>query len=395
MESVNLDQLKNSLIDDEYIVLCHGTMLSMEEIQQKIMKEGLYATGYSEGSSLFKTTNPIDVNISTDELKSKLDNWPHDSKNMVFLKLPLKYFNIYADNSDLDCQKTRAFTKKVELEDGRYKYVVDPKFIVGAYNLESENVLLNQNYEKELSPATELVLESKLRDLQTEMGVIDLADEQQKETVEQKEPEKNYKYYYEELMKAVKKRQTMINATEEDKKQITGEIFYNEGYLIEKINSEDEMREIMTSVVNDLSGNEPDVKLQNIILEEMQERLKKINNKNQESIVDVKSPERPTENKNTSIDFSVMINQLRAQNIQISSEYKSMLSDGYIDDNELAILMSRLKDLSDNASVIKSMVTDKSQEAMIDSIIEMINQESIKMTTMQRGIEEINHSFGR
>ena len=66
MDSVNLDQLKNSLIDDEYIILCHGTMLSMEEIQQKIMKDGLYATGYSEGSSLFKTTNPIDVNISTD-----------------------------------------------------------------------------------------------------------------------------------------------------------------------------------------------------------------------------------------------------------------------------------------------------------------------------------------
>ena len=90
-----------------------------------------------------------------------------------------------------------------------------------------------------------------------------------------------------------------------------------------------------------------------------------------------------------------MINQLRTQNSQISSEYKSMLSDGYIDDEELAILISRLKDLSDNASVIKSMVTDQNQEIMIDSIIEMINKESIKMTTMQRGIEETNHSFGR
>lgn len=117
------------------------------------------------------------------------------------------------------------------------------------------------------------------------------------------------------------------------------------------------------------------------------------------SIIDDKTaekpPERPVEDKSDSLDFSVMINQLRTQNSQISSEYKSMLSDGYIDDNELAILISRLKDLSDNASVIKSMVTDKSQEAMIDSIVEMINQESIKMTTMQRGIEETNHSFGR
>jgi uncharacterized protein YijF (DUF1287 family) len=80
-------------------------------------------------------------------------------------------------------------------------------------------------------------------------------------------------------MKAVKKRQAMMNATEEEKKQITGEIFYNEGYLIEKLSNEEEIREIMTSVVNDLSENEPDVKLQNIIIEDMQERLKKLNNK--------------------------------------------------------------------------------------------------------------------
>ena len=72
-----------------------------------------------------------------------------------------------------------------------------------------------------------------------------------------------------------------------------------------------------------------------------------------------------------------------------------MLSGGYIDDEELAILISKLKDLSDNASVIKSMVTDPNQEIMIDSIIEMINKESIKMTTIQRGIEETNHSFRR
>ncbi len=121
--------------------------------------------------------------------------------------------------------------------------------------------------------------------------------------------------------------------------------------------------------------------------------------KSQDSIIDdkpaEKPPERPVEDKSESLDFSVMINQLRNQNSQISSEYKSMLSDGYIDDEELAILISRLKDLSNNASVIKSMVTDKNQEAIIDSIVEMINQENIKMTTMQRGIVETNHSFGR
>ena len=237
---------------------------------------------------------------------------------------------------------------------------------------------------------------NSLKAKKTQTGIDDNESiAKHKEMVEHKEPKQDYKYYYEKLMKAVKKRQAMMNATEEEKKQITDEIFYNEGYLIEKLSNEEEIREIMTSVVNDLSGNEPDVKLQNIIIEDMQERLKKLNNKFQTGPVDNIPKEEPIEDKSDSLDFSVMINQLRNQNSQISSEYKSMLSDGYIDDEELAILISRLKDLSDNASVIKSMVTDKSQEAMIDSIVEMINQENIKMTTMQRGIEETNHSFGR
>ena len=95
-----------------------------------------------------------------------------------------------------------------------------------------------------------------------------------------------------------------------------------------------------------------------------------------------------------SLDFSVMINQLKDQNLQISNVYKNMMSDGYIDDEELAILINRLKDLTDNAEAIKSMITDKNQEVMIDSIIETINKEKNKMTTMQNGIEETNHSFG-
>lgn len=95
-----------------------------------------------------------------------------------------------------------------------------------------------------------------------------------------------------------------------------------------------------------------------------------------------------------SLDFSVMINQLKNQNMEISNEYKNMMSDGYIDDEELAILINRLKDLSDNAQVIKSMTTDKNQEMMIDSIIETIKKQNAKMTTMQKGIEETSHGFG-
>lgn len=175
---INLATFQKMLLDDESIILCHGTLMDMGEIRKTIMEQGLRTTGYNENSSLLKTTNPVDINCEINELKSKLDNWPHASKNIVFLKLPLRYFNIYTpDQSDLDCQKTRAFTTKIIMRDGRYKYLVDSRFIVGAYNIDSRNVLLNSNYEKELSKETIFILEDRLLEVQKEMGIIDDIEE--------------------------------------------------------------------------------------------------------------------------------------------------------------------------------------------------------------------------
>ena len=59
---------------------------------------------------------------------------------------------------------------------------------------------------------------------------------------------------------------------------------------------------------------------------------------------------RPNDSENDyERNFDVMIN-----NLQISTEYKQMLLDGYIDDDELSTLINELKDLVDNAISIKS-----------------------------------------
>lgn len=123
--------------------------------------------------------------------------------------------------------------------------------------------------------------------------------------------------------------------------------------------------------------------------------LNQLNNK--EPMIEKKEEKKSDISQTTttdSLDFSIMISQLKNQNAEISKDYKNMMSDGYIDDEELAILINRLKDLSDNAQVIKSMVNDKKQEMMIDSILESINNEQKKMITMQNGIEETKSSFG-
>ena len=77
------------------------------------------------------------------------------------------------------------------------------------------------------------------------------------------------------MLKAIQQYDLNIQITEEQKKQLIGEIFYNEGYLIESLTNDEELRQIMTRSVNELSNNEMQIKLQNIILTEIQEKYSK------------------------------------------------------------------------------------------------------------------------
>lgn len=95
----------------------------------------------------------------------------------------------------------------------------------------------------------------------------------------------------------------------------------------------------MTRSVNELSNNEMQIKLQNIILTEIQEKYKQLHPEKQvvEQHINVQNT---TENKNNDrLDLSILIEQLRMELNQVKNAYRSMLSDGYIDDEELATLL--------------------------------------------------------
>ena len=168
---------------------------------------------------------------------------------------------------------------------------------------------------------------------------------------------------------------------------------------------DDEELTTLINRLNELSNNAAIIKSmvtnpkEEVMLDSIMEMIEIENSKMTSDLRDLEAKksepqEEAIEDESEEMDFSIMINQLRIQNEQIRSEYKSMLSDGMIDDEELAILINRLNELSDNATVIKSMVTNPKEEVMLDSIIEMIDIENTKMTNLQRGIEESNRRFG-
>lgn len=57
-------------------------------------------------------------------------------------------------------------------------------------------------------------------------------------------------------MKAVERKNKLVNSTKDEKKRIVGEIFYNEGFLIESLNTQQEFNEVMNLVVNNLNDNQ-------------------------------------------------------------------------------------------------------------------------------------------
>ena len=322
---------------DGYTILVHGTHFTDEEVKNLIFKEGLRTTGKNEETSLNYTTQPLDINsYSVDELIEKFEKYDHNNRNMVIIRLPNEYFNIYDTTADRDCRKSRAFMKGKVQVDGGYKYVLNPKFIVGSYNTETMETMLNNSFEKELTPETIMTLKTNLANLYNELGIdIDYIDSiNSEEIIETNQPlynnsstkndyqemtqeqgKKDYKYYYQELMKAVEKRNNLVNLTEAEKKQIVGEIFYNQGFLVENLNTQQEFNEVMNSLENDLN----DIQLKKIILADMQERYNKLFKNNNDSL-DNHQQVHTTLKEQT--ELTTFINQLREKMNKVKAEYK-------------------------------------------------------------------------
>lgn len=212
------------------------------------------------------------------------------------------------------------------------------------------------------------------------------------EMIQELETKKDYNYYFEEMLKAIQRYDPNIQITEEQKKQLIGEIFYNEGYLIESLSNDEELRQIMTRSVDELSNNEMQLKLQNIILAEIERKYKQLHPEKQ-VVEQPLSVQNTTENKNNDrLNLSILIEQLRMKLNQIKNTYCSMLSDGYIDDEELATLLEMVNKVINDGYSLKSLATDQSDLKVISVIINSLEEEQKKMNKMQNGIEKIGRS---
>lgn len=122
--------------------------------------------------------------------------------------------------------------------------------------------------------------------------------------------------------------------------------------------------------------------------------------KNYTSVYDYQTPlyntlpnQLNSEQKSEQTKLDIFVSQLQKQLDKTNEEYKIMLLDGYIDDAELTILISRIKGLIDNAHSLKSMVNNQKEEILVNSIIDILNSEQNKMMTTQNEINKIEENM--
>ena len=167
-EYITVEDLIKKYSDGGYIFLGHGT--GRREDNESTITNSIFENGLrTKNNSLYYTSVMLDVPTpelkalskessseepSIDKLKSSLDHWPHlDSKDIIIVRVPTKYINTNGDKSDLDSEMFGAFMKEVPNGD-KVTYYVNPKFVLGCYEVENGKIRLNPKFEKELSKET-------------------------------------------------------------------------------------------------------------------------------------------------------------------------------------------------------------------------------------------------
>lgn len=88
------------------------------------------------------------------------------------------------------------------------------------------------------------------------------------------------------------------------------------------------------------------------------------------------------------LDLSGLTGQLRNELTKVQNAYRSMMSDGYIDDEELATLISMNNKIISDGYMLRGLATDSSDLRKINVIISSLEEQKKKMSSMLNGLEE-------
>ena len=139
--------------------------------------------------------------------------------------------------------------------------------------------------------------------------------------------------------------------------------------------------------MQDFSNSQFEQSVLSSLIYELQERLKIVSPKKNEEVKE--------EIKVDNNGFLTNINNLKQEMNTLSVEYRQMLSDGMIDDQELDYLITRMQELYRTAMSLKGNNLSPKEYQIVNEIVSSISNEQRKMTILKNGIEQSVQGFSR
>lgn len=174
---MTLEELEPILAESGYMCLGHGTGRkgNDDEIVESIFSEGLRTKNNSLALTTIGLSTPTpelkeqykEYGIpepTMDGLKEQLNHWQHlDSQKIIIARVPTEYINQLGDRSDLDGEMYGAFMVEEIKANGKTTNYLDPRYIIGCYDVEKKAVRMNPCFERTLTNQTINTLKSKYK----------------------------------------------------------------------------------------------------------------------------------------------------------------------------------------------------------------------------------------
>ena len=176
-EYMTLDELEPILSESGYMCVGHGTGRkgNDDEIVDSIFSEGLRTKNNSLALTTIGLSTPTpelkqqyaEYGIpepTMDGLKEQLNHWQHlDSQKIILARVPTEYINQMGDRSDLDGEMYGAFMVEEIQANGKTTNYLDPRYIIGCYDVEKKAVRMNPCFERTLTAQTINTLKTKYK----------------------------------------------------------------------------------------------------------------------------------------------------------------------------------------------------------------------------------------
>ena len=176
-EYMTLEELEPILSESGYMCLGHGTGRkgNDDEIVDSIFSEGLRTKNNSLALTTIGLSTPTpelkqqyaEYGIpepTMDGLKEQLNHWQHlDSQKIILARVPTEYINQLGDRSDLDGEMYGAFMVEEIQSNGKTTNYLDPRYIIGCYDVEKKAVRMNPCFERTLTNQTINTLKTKYK----------------------------------------------------------------------------------------------------------------------------------------------------------------------------------------------------------------------------------------